>query len=77
MLIEKKSHKRKVKSSFTKPEVKDNKSLAPDASRSNLVVGEKYVLKEINEIETNFLINVGMGISYAVILTFLVFKLLA
>ena len=46
-------------------------------AKSNLVVDEKYTLKDIHEIETRFLLKVGIGISYSIMFAFLVFKLLA
>ena len=59
------------------PESKISKIYNPAISRSDIIVGEKHLLKDVNEIETNFLLKVGMGISYAVVFSFLIFKLLA
>ncbi|MBL1215440.1 MAG: hypothetical protein HND52_18885 [Ignavibacteriae bacterium] len=75
MIIDKKSQK-KI-SRIKQAELKNKHIQQPEISKSNIVVGEKYFLKDINEIEKNFLLKVGMGISYAVVISFLVFKLLA
>jgi hypothetical protein len=48
-----------------------------EVAKSNLVIDEKYTLKDIHEIETRFLLKVGIGISYSIMFAFLVFKLLA
>jgi hypothetical protein len=75
MIIDKKSQKQI--SLIKQAELNSSNIYQPEISKSNIIVGEKYFLKDINEIETNFLLKVGMGISYAVVITFLVFKLLA
>jgi hypothetical protein len=72
MFIEKKSINRTTKRNHSTEEIKNQEML-----KSNIIVGEKYILKDINEIETRFLLRVGLGISYSVVLAFLVFKLLA
>jgi hypothetical protein len=48
-----------------------------EVAKLNLIVDEKYTLKDIHEIETRFLLKVGIGISYSIMFAFLVFKLLA
>ncbi len=48
-----------------------------EVAKSNLIVDEKYTLKDIHEIETRFLLKVGIGISYSIMFAFLFFKLLA
>jgi hypothetical protein len=75
MLIEKKHYR-------TKNRLRNRNPIKPDlkgkskVDKSSLVIDKNFILKDMAEIRSNLFISIGLGVSYTIVLSFLIYKLL-